>query len=557
MRRGILCCAALAGLAGCAGKPATPPVRFANAPAASVVDDRRDVPRRPKRRTFLVATDRNDSYVRALTRVLELPRHRRALGVNALDEVPDSTWFTNRIGVRDLSLEELRTGPARAGSPEPHKPWTIHSTKIGGSAVGFIITDARGEKYLLKLEAPGFFEIETGAAAIVNRLIWAAGYNVPEDHVVYLRPEDLVLAPDAKIKDAFGNESPLDRAELERRMALVERVPDGRLRGLASRMLDGAPLGGHPPRGVRKDDPNDRIPHELRRDLRGAYVFYSWLDQTDIKEDNTLDMWVADPADPKRHYVKHYLIDFGKSLGAMATTQHDPRRGLHYRHDATLMLTSLVTLGLAPRKWERRVAPEFRGLGLYETTTFDPGAWKPDSPAYLPFRTADAYDKLWAAKILMRFSPEHIRAVVETARYSDPRTARYIADTIIARQRATARHWFWRVSPLDRFDLASGQLCFDDLMIVHDLAPVAQATRYTVTAYDRHGRRIGAPLAYRANQTGHSCVGPVALAGGGGGDGYTIFRIDTERLHFRGTTFVHAARASGADAPRVIGIWRQ
>ena len=551
MKRWLLCCAALAG---CASRPESPPVRFANAPAAAVVDDRRDVPRRPKPRRFVRGLQRTDAYLSLVTRPLELPRQRRALGVNALDEVPDSTWFTNRIGVRDLSLEELRVGPARAGSPEPHKPWTVHSTKVGGTAVGFLMTDARGEKYLLKFEEPGFPEIETGAGVITNRLVWAAGYNVPEDHVVYLRVDDLVLAPDAKLKDALGKERPLDRAELERRLAAIERAPDGRLRALASRMLEGAPLGGHASRGVRADDPNDRIPHELRRDLRGAYALFSWLDQTDIKEDNTLDMWVTDPADPKRHYVKHYMIDFGRSLGTMATTKRDPRRGLQYKYDAPEVLSSLVTLGIRPRKWERRVDPELRGVGLYEAETYNPGGWKPDWPAYLPFRTADRHDKFWASKIMMRFTPAHIRAAVETARYSDPRAARYITDTIIARQRATARYWFWRVAPLDRFELARGWLCFDDLMIVHDLAPVVPTTRYTVTALDRHGRPVGAPLVWRPNATGRSCVGQVPLAGGP--DGYTILRIDTERLHFRGTTFVHAAREPGAGAPRVIGIWR-
>ena len=30
----------------------------------------------------------------------------------------------------------------------------------------------------------------------------------------------------------------------------------------------------------------------------GAYAIFSWLSHSDIKEDNTLDMWVEDPADP-------------------------------------------------------------------------------------------------------------------------------------------------------------------------------------------------------------------------------------------------------------------
>jgi hypothetical protein len=540
-------------LAGCSSSP-VPAVRFANAPAVDIVDDRRDVPHRPKPRAFIRALRRTDSYVSLATRPLELPRQRRALGVNALDEVPDSTWFTNRIGVRDLSPEEIRRGPAVAGSPEPHKPWTIHSTKTSGTAPGFVMTDARGERFLLKFDQAGLREMETGADVVTNRLLWAAGYHVPEDHVVYFRTGDLVLAPDAKLKDAFGDEHRLDRAELHRRLAEIDRDPDGRLRALASRLCDGEPLGGHAVRGVRKDDPNDRIPHELRRDLRGAYALFSWLDHTDIKEDNTLDMWIADPADPRRHYVKHYLVDFGMSLGSMAMFKRDPRRGHEYKHDLPDVLVSFVTLGLHPRRWERRVEPELVGAGMFEAETYHPGAWRPDTPAYLPFRTADEHDKLWGSRILIRFTPAQIRAAVDAARYSDPRTARYVTDTLIARQRATARYWFWRKSPLDRFELQRGWLCFDDLMIVHDLAPVVPTTRYTVTAHDRHGRPVGAPITWRPNATGRSCVGQVPLAGGA--DGYTILRIDTERLHFRGTTFVHAARDPGAGAPRVIGIWR-
>jgi hypothetical protein len=546
-----------AALAGCAA-PAVPQVRFANAPAALAVDDRRDVPRRPRSRTVFVNLHHLDGYLSLVTRPLALPRPRRALGVNALDEVPDSTWFTNRIGVRDLSPAEIRTGPGRIGSPEPYRPWTVHGTKVGGGAViGFIISDARGERFLLKFDKPGFPEAETGADAISSRLLWAAGFNVPEDHVVYVRPDELVLAPDAKIKDVFGNESRLDRAELERRLAPVDRAAGGRLRALASRMLEGAVLGGHPGEGVRRDDPNDRIPHELRRDLRGAYALFSWLDHTDVKEDNSLDVWVADPADRQRHYVKHYLIDFGKSLGVAELIARDPRAGQEYTVDVPRMFVALATLGLHPRRWERRVDPALRGVGLLEAEAYDPGGWKPTSPAYLPFRTADHLDKFWAAKILIRFTREQLRAAVEAGRLSDPRAADYLIDTLVARQRATARHWFWRVSPLDRFELApGGWLCFDDLMIAHRLAPVAGTTRYTVTARDRRGRLVGAPVVRRPNATGRACVGPLPLAGDA--DGYTILRIDTERLDFRGTTFVHAARAPGSSdaAPRVIGVWR-
>ena len=65
------------------------------------------------------------------------------------------------------------------------------------------------------------------------------------------------------------------------------------------------------PEGVRDDDPNDTVPHEHRRELRGLRVFAAWLNHTDMKEDNTLDMFVEEGG---RHFVKHHLVDFGEAF---------------------------------------------------------------------------------------------------------------------------------------------------------------------------------------------------------------------------------------------------
>jgi hypothetical protein len=548
-------------LAGCASAPVVPEVRFANAPVAVAVNDRLDVKRAPHNRLFLPDTYVWDGTIgRRISRALELPRDRRALGVNALDEVPDSTWFTNRIGVRELSPDEVRNGPL-TDDPERHKPWTIHSTKIGGTALGFIVKDASGVKYLLKFEpADELPELETGNHVVVNRLLWACGYNVAEDRIVYLRPEDLVLAPDATVKDlAAGDQRKLDRAELERDLAMVHHEPDGRIRALASRWIDGVTLGGHPGEGVRDDDPNDRIPHELRRDLRGAYPIYAWVDSVDVTEGQYVDTWIADPAEPSRHYVKHYLIDFGMSLGAMNELAVDWWRGVYYRVDLSEMLQNLITLGLSDRPWEHRDGPRMKGVSsLFEARTFDPGSWHPDSPGYLPFLAADRFDKFWGAKLIARFTRAQIRAAVETGRFSDPRAVDYIVDTLVARQRVTAAYWFARVNPLDGFALeaAAGrdQLCFDDLAIAARIAP-AETTRYTVTSYDMDGREIDAHDSPAASN-GHACA-RIRLATDDRRDGYTIVRLATARPGFSGDTFVHLARDPESGAPRVIGVWRR
>ena len=49
----------------------------------------------------------------------KVPTQPRAQNVNTIDEVPDSSWFTNRVGARALTPEELVAGPRgrpRAGS---------------------------------------------------------------------------------------------------------------------------------------------------------------------------------------------------------------------------------------------------------------------------------------------------------------------------------------------------------------------------------------------------------------------------------------------------------
>ncbi len=539
-------------LASCATSSTLPPVRFANAPPVLSVNDRNDVPDAPAEREFVRWLYNFDGqFHRRVTRALELHRPQRALGVNALDEVPNSTWFTNRIGVRDVSPAEIAAAPGGVGSPEPHTPWTIVSTKAGGATVGFIIKDARGEKFLLKFDPLGFPEAETGTHVIMARLLWAFGFNVTEDYVAYVNKRDLVLAPDAVIKDEFGNKRPLHQRDVDERLARIESTADGTMRVLVSHWLSGKPIGGHTFEGVRDDDPNDRIPHELRRDLRGAYALFSWLDHNDIHAANVLDLWVSDPVVPERHYVKHYWIDFGTGLGFAAAKNREPRFGFEFYFDFAATARALVSFGAVGRTWEDRGDPPGRGIGMLETELYDPGSWKSSTPAYVPIYVADRIDKFWASKIIIRFTREQIAAAVDSARFSDARAASWLVDALIARQRITARYWFERVNPLDEFTIDGETLCFKDLYLAHAFAP-ARTSSYALSFFDGAGHRIG-DQQIRARDGGVSCA-PAPLARDG--DGYTIVRIDTTRPRFTGTTYIHLARAPTTNAPRVIGIWR-
>ena len=359
-------------------------------------------------------------------------------------------------------------------------------------------------------------------------------------------------------KRAGENLRRLTDKELKRNLKFVHHDADGKMRILASRWIAGKTLGGHPGEGVRNDDPNDRIPHELRRDLRGQYAIYAWLDAIDVTEGQYVDSWITDPNDRHRHYLKHYAIDFGMSLAAMAVITFDTWRGYDYRIDVGNMMSRIVAIGLADEPGRHRSAPKLLGVSpLFTAKSFDPGNWYPDAQTYTPFLEADRFDNFWGAKIVSHFTREQIHAAVEAGHFSDPRAVNYITDTLVARQRITEAYWFSRVSPLDGFTVSAkpdgAEVCFDDLSVADGLA-APTTTHYVATVYDFDARNLGTPMLAPANAGGRTCLPHFSMSPDR--DGYTIVEIVTSRPSFSGRTFVHVARDPNSAAPRVIGIWR-
>jgi hypothetical protein len=96
-------------------------------------------------------------------------------------------------------------------------------------------------------------------------------------------------------------------------------------------------------------------------------------------------------------------------------------------------------------------------------------------------------DAFWAAKQVMSFTDDQIRAIVDTGQYSDPRATRWISDCLIKRRDKIGRAFFEKVLPLDRFAVRDNVLVFDDLATVHKLAPGRTYT-YTWSVYDNRAQ---------------------------------------------------------------------
>ncbi|MFT3697170.1 MAG: hypothetical protein QM831_28770 [Kofleriaceae bacterium] len=538
---------ALIALAACSS--GLPAARYANTPIVVTMDDRHDVPTTPETRDFLPNLYFFDQSLHSpVDHALALERPRHAMGVNALDEVPDSTWFQNRNAQTRLTAEQVGTGPV-THDPGANLPWTIESSKTGGSTRGFIVKDNSGVKYLLKFDALGDPpELETATHVICNRLMWAAGWNVAEDQILYVKRTDLVIGKDAKKKNLDGKTlGHLTEKDVDDVMKGVRAEKDGRLRVLASRWIDGTTVGGFPSTGTRDDDPNDTIPHEHRRDLRGMATVDAWLDAVDVTEGQFVDAWVEDHG---HHYLRHYAVDFGKSMGAMGIIDHDWWRGHAYRVDIPDILHHTILLGLDDRWWEHRSGPaDLVGVSpLFDATSFDPAHWYPDTPGFLSFRIADRFDQFWGAELVGSFTRDQLRAAVDAGKLTDPRSVTYLVDTLEKRQRMVLAHWFAQVPPIVKPAYEQDLLCFDDLAIERQLV---STTKYIIEPFDFDGRPLAA-TAIRATSS-HTCaVVPFAPWLGN----YTIFRVTIDRPEYAGSVYIHAAR-SPAGAMRVIGLWRE
>jgi hypothetical protein len=357
----------------------------------------------------------------------------RAQNINTVDEVPDSSWFTNRLGMRSLTPADVANGPNTSAGPASGI-WTVISSKSDGVTPGFTIRDTPGQVWFVKFDPPGYRGMATGTEVAVTKLLWALGYNVPENHIAYMRRDQLTIGEGAKFTPPGGAKRAMRLEDIDQLLRRTNREPDGSVRVVASKALPGKPIGRIRFRGTRPDDPNDIVAHENRRELRGYGVFAAWLNHVDAKAINSLDMLVTEKG---RTFVRHYLLDFGSSLGSGAVAPAEHSAGSEYYIEPRLVGRQMLALGFVFPKWHTArfyEAPSIGRLPL-NNSSFDPEAWKPKVPNQAFLQARDD-DKFWAAQRLAAMTTDMLRAAVRTGEFGDPASEEFLVRTLAERRDA-------------------------------------------------------------------------------------------------------------------------
>lgn len=392
----------------------------------------------------------NQTVFRPISRFFAVDPAGPAVNVNSLDEVPNSSWFVNRIGVARMTPGEVVRGSCDDKVLDPEAPdgsWIIDHGKDNGANPGFRVNISGLGKFMLKTDPQEEPDRATGATAIAARVYHAAGYFAPCDVVVYFRPSLLKLKPGLRVTNNQGVTKDFD----ERALAAILKSAshrDGLVRMVASKWLPGQPIGPYTYDGKRDDDPNDVIAHDDRRETRGARLLAAWLNHFDSREQNTLDVFI--PADRSKKdgpgHVVHYIIDLGDCFGSVWTVDAISRRlGFAYLLDIPYLTEDFVTLGAIERPWER--ARRTGGVfNYFSARDFDPALWRNEYPNPAFSRMTEA-DGAWAARIIARFDDELVAALVSVGKY-DAESSRYLLETLIARRDKILQRYLTRLSPI-------------------------------------------------------------------------------------------------------------
>jgi hypothetical protein len=300
---------------------------------------------------------------------------------------------------------------------------------------------------------------------MATKFFWAFGYNQVESFLTTFDPKRMEIHPEATYRRPNGKRIPIRRSDIDALLEHAARRPDGTYRAVAGRLIPGKIIGNFRYQGTRPDDPNDLVPHEHRRELRGLFVFGAWTNMTDFKAKNTMDTLINENG---HAVVKHYLQDVGSTFG-MANDRYQWENGWEHFYEGGLVAKRLASFGFALSLWTTTKVTQGPAIGKFEGDRFDPREWRThaSNAASIQMRDDDAF---WAARRVAAFSDDMIRAIVHTGEFSEPAAEKAIGDILIKRRNTIVRTYLPAVNPIVTPHLENDRLTFENAAVAATVA---------------------------------------------------------------------------------------
>lgn len=405
---------------------------------------------------------------------------QRAKNMNTVDEVPDGPFFVNRAGRLGLTPALVARAANTSDGPAAG-PWTVVSAKSDGVTPGFTIRDPTNQLWFVKFDPPGWRAMATGSEIVAAKLFWAAGYHTAEYHIEQLRPANLTIGKDTRITPPGELPRPMQPSDIAWLLSRADRDADGSYRVILSKATPGRPVGRIAFHGTRADDPNDIVPHEHRRELRGYFVFAAWLNHVDAKGINSLSSLITENG---RSFIRHYLLDFGSALGSAAVGPREGWEGYEALVEEPNEITKrTLSFGFRIPQWRRQDYFESPSIGRLprDHEKWDPETWWPHI-TNAAFRHMRPDDTFWAATKLAAITDDMIKAAVNEARFGDPASEAFLAKAIADRRLRILQTFLPKVNPVvDPAIDDQGHLTFRNLAA--DAAVADRAPGYRVLWY--------------------------------------------------------------------------
>ena len=406
----------------------------------------------------------------------------RAKDMNTVDEVPDGPFYVNRAGRMALTPEIVARAANTSEGPAPG-PWTVVSAKSDGITPGFTIRDSANTLWFIKFDPPGWRGMATGTEVVAAKLFWVVGYHTVEYHIGQLVPSNLVIGKQAKITPNGETERLMVPEDVGRLLSRADRDQDGSYRVILSKAAPGRPVGRIRFEGTRSDDPNDIVPHEHRRELRGYRVFAAWLNHVDAKGINSLAALLTENG---RSFIRDYLLDFGSALGSAAI---GPREGWEGYEE---LVEDRGEIGKRVLSFGFRI-PEWRTTRWYESSavgrlprsheSWNPQKWEPHilNGAFRNMRSDDAF---WAAEKLMSITDPIIDTAVAEGHFGNREAELELERAIRERRDRILQTYLPAVNPVTNPALDSEGLRFTNAAFEAKVATEPQAYRARWSRFD-------------------------------------------------------------------------